>query len=341
MIKRVTLLALLGVSASSIALADTYNPPAPAQPCNLMCTDSIQGGFYVGVTGIYAKPGEDNIGLVTDSWQYQQPNGQIVSQNKPFEPSNRGGIGAKVGYDFASSANSLEFDYLHFNNSTNAVNTSAGAPDSFASVFFPNVVVKNPDTINLISDAKLAYNLNQYDLWLGHTFGSSSNFTFKPEIGARYAGLSHNMTFAAPGYIKSNFEGVGPEMGFDAHYELGYGFGVIGHLDDAVLASRVDGSSAVNFGPINAMFNSPDANRVSNAITARLGADYKYVFTNGSSLALEGGYQAMQYSDAFDIIQGDVTQPPASGEPLNQHIVDVNSDNFSLRGPYLTLTYHV
>jgi hypothetical protein len=89
------------------------------------------------------------------------------------------------------------------------------------------------------------------------------------------------------------------------------------------------------------MFNSPDANRVSNAVTARLGADYKYVFTNGSSLALEGGYQAMQYSDAFDIIQGSVTQPPASGEPLNQHIVDVNTDNFSLRGPYLTLTYHV
>jgi hypothetical protein len=171
-----------------------------------------------------------------------------ITLNKPFDPSNRGGIGGKVGYDFASSANSLEFDYLHFNNNTNAVNTSAGAPDSFASVFFPNVVVKNPETINLISDAKLAYNLNQYDLWLGHTFGSSSNFTFKPEIGARYAALSHNMTFAAPGYIKSNFEGVGPEAGFDAHYELMHGFGIIGHLDDAVLASRVDGSSAVNFG---------------------------------------------------------------------------------------------
>lgn len=335
MIKRVTLLALLGVSASSIALADTYNPPAPAQPCNLMCTEAIPSGFYVGVTGIYAKPSETGIGLVTDSWQYRQPNGAVLSQSKPFEEDSRGGIGAKVGYDFGASANSLEFDYLHFNNSTHGYNTSAGSPESFGAVFFPDIVLPDPASIGLISDANLAYNLNQYDLWLGHTFGSAvSGFTFKPAIGARYASLSHNMTFAAPGYIKSDFQGLGPEMGFDAHYEIGYGFGVLGHLDDAILASNVEGSSFLGFAPINAQFDSPTSKRVSNAITGRLGADYKYVFANGSSLALEGGYQAMQYSDAFDLIQADAL-------PNEQHIVDVNTNDFSLRGPYLTLTYHV
>lgn len=339
MIKRVTLLALLGVSASTIALADTYNPPEPAKPCNLLCTESIPGGFYVGLTGILAKPGEDGIGLVTDSWQYTGANGQIVSQSKPFQPSNNLGFGVKVGYNFASSANDLEFDYFHFNNSTTGYNTSAGNPYSFASVFFPNVVIPDPASVDLISNAKLAYNMNQYDLWLGHTFGSAvSNFTFKPSIGVRYANLSHNMTFAAPGYIKSNFEGVGPEMGFDAHYGLPHGFGIIGHVDDAVLASRVDASSGVEaaaFG-LNAAYSEPNNNRVSNAITGKLGADYKYVFTSGSSVSLEGGYQATQYSNAFDMIQGNVNY----GGPT-QHIVDVSSDDFSLRGPYLTLTYQV
>ncbi len=332
MIKRITLLALLGISASTIALADTYNPPEPAKPCNLLCTQPIPSGFYVGVTGIYAKPSESGIGLVTDSWQYRQADGSLLSQSKPFEEDSRGGIGAKVGYDFGASANSLEFDYLHFNNSTHGYNTSAGSPESFGAVFFPDVVLPNPASIGLVSDAKLAYNFNQYDLWLGHTF-AVSGFSFKPEIGARYASLSHNMTFAAPGYIKSDFQGLGPEMGFDAHYDIWRGFGVIGHLDDAVLASNVDGSSALGFAPINAQFDSPTSKRVSNAVTGRLGADYKYVFTNGSSLALEGGYQAIEYSDAFDMIQGDVG--------ATQHIVGIDSTDFSLRGPYLSLTYHV
>ncbi len=339
MIKRITLLALLGVSASSIAFADTYNPPEPEKPCDFLCT-STQNGFYVGVTGIYAKPSESGIGLVTDSWQYQQPNGALLSQSKPFDPDSSGGIGAKVGYDFGASGNSLEFDYLHFNNSTHGLNASDGSPTSFASVFFPDVVIPNPAAIGLVSDANLAYNLNQYDLWLAHTMGSpTSGFSFKPAIGVRYASLSHNMTFAAPGYVKSDFQGLGPEMGFDARFGLGYGFGIIGHLDDAVLASNVTGSSHVEaaaFG-LNSTFDSPENQRVSNSVTGRLGADYKYVFTNGSIIALEGGYQAIQYSNAFDIIQGNVSP----GIPAGQHITAINTDSFSLRGPYLSLTYHV
>jgi hypothetical protein len=340
MIKHLSLLTLMGISISSIALADTYNPPEEQKPCNFLCTDSTNSGFYVGVTGLYAKPSESGDGLVTHSLQYTDANGQTTSESHPFAPSNSGGIGAKLGYDFGSSANSLEFDYLHFNNSTSDVGGSEGNPVSFASIFFPDIVVPDPASLGINVHSKLAYNLNQYDLWLAHTFGSPvSGFSFKPAIGARYASLSHNLTFDVPGAVKSNFEGVGPEIGFDAHYALGHGFGIIGHFDDAILASRVDGSSYITvpeFG-INSAFDSPDNNRVSNAITGRLGADYQYVFNNGSSLALEGGYQAMNYSDAFDIIQGDVSPFASAG----QHIVGISSNDFSLRGPYLSLTYHV
>lgn len=336
--KHFRLLALIGVSISSTALAGNYSPPEEQKPCNFLCTPNTASGFYVGVTGIYAKPSESGDGLVTHSLQYTDPNGQIASESHPFAPSNSGGIGAKLGYDFGNSANSLEFDYLHFNNSTSDVYNAADHPaTSFGAIFFPDITAPDPASLGINIKSKLAYNLNQYDLWLAHTFGSSvSNLSFKPSIGVRYASLSHNLTFDNPGAVKSNFQGLGPEMGFDAHYTLGYGFGIIGHVDDAILASRVNGSSYLEvpeYG-INAAFNSPDNNRVNNAITGRLGADYKYAFTNGSSLALEGGYQAMNYSNAFDIIQGDVI-------PQEQHIVGISSNDFSLRGPYLSLTYHV
>ncbi|MCD6045240.1 MAG: hypothetical protein K0R48_403 [Gammaproteobacteria bacterium] len=336
MIKRINLIALISVSLSYIALADNSTPPEKQKPCHFLCTQNTISGFYVGVTGIYAKPSESGNGVAGHSLQYTAPNGQTTSENHPYTPSNSGGIGAKLGYDFGASANSIEFDYLHFTNSTSDVSGSEGDPASFGSIFFPDLIVPDPASLGINVHSKLSYNLNQYDLWLAHTFSSSvPNFSFKPAIGVRYATLSHNLTFDTPGAVKSNFQGLGPEIGFDAHYTLGYGFGIIGHFDDAILASRVDGSSYISNPPygINAAFDSPDNNRVSNAITGRLGADYKYVFSNGSSLALEGGYQAMNYADAFDIIQGNAIA-------AEQRIVGISSNDFSLRGPYLSLTYH-
>ncbi|AUH73079.1 hypothetical protein [Legionella sainthelensi] len=122
-------LALIGISVSPVALALEKE-----KPCAFLCTNSIQNGFYAGVTGIYAKPGESGIGLVTHSLQYAI-HGQITSKNDPFTPSNSGGIGAKVGYDFGNSANSLEFDYLHFNNTSFNVGGSDGDPYSVAAIF--------------------------------------------------------------------------------------------------------------------------------------------------------------------------------------------------------------
>lgn len=88
------------------------------------------------MTGIYAKLGESGIGLVTHSLQDASPGGQITSKNDPFTPSNSGGVGAKDGYDFGSSANSLGFDYLHFNNTSSNVDGSQWHPYSFAAIFF-------------------------------------------------------------------------------------------------------------------------------------------------------------------------------------------------------------
>lgn len=334
--------ALIGLSTSFTAFAGTYNPPEEQKPCDLLCTQGIHGGFYVGVTGVYAKPSESGIGLATHSDQYTSSNGLTTSKSTPFEPSNSGGIGAKVGYDFGTSANSLEFDYFYFNNTTKDTADFKDNPSSFASMFFPNIMVSNPASFGITIHSKLEYTLNQYDLWLAHTFGSPvTGFSFKPAIGVRYASLSHDLTFDVPGAVKSDFDGIGPEIGFDAHYALGHGFGILGHFDDALMASRVNGSSYIeveDFG-IHSAFKAPDNNGVSNAVTGRVGADYQYVFNNGSSIALEAGYQAMMYADAFTIIQGNVASPVTP--TVGQQITTTNSDDFSLRGPYLSLTYHV
>ena len=50
------------------------------------------------------------------------------------------------------------------------------------------------------------------------------------------------------------------------------------------------------------------------------------------SLALEVGYQAAEYWDSVDLIQG---------EALTTRIVDIETNDFSFKGPYINLTFHV
>ena len=337
------------LTSSSIALAGAYNPPEPAatQPCSLLCSAPMKSGFYVGVTGLYLTPSETGIGLFTDSWQYTDPNtGKTTSKSKPFDPDGNWSVGAKLGYNFGESANNLEFDYFYLNNKTHAVNDSSGNPSSFGSVFF-NINIPNPASIDLVSDAHLEYTVNQYDLWFGHTYSQSPDgFMFKPAIGVRFADLEHDMTFAAPGYVKSSFQGVGPELGFDVRQGFSSsGFGLVGHFDAALLASSVDGSSGLAFPPLNEEFKSPSQERVSSAFTGKLGLDYRHTFSNESMIAIEGGYQATRYSDAFDIVEADAVIPVVnqSGTVVGatQQIQDIHTDNFSFMGPYLSLTYYI
>lgn len=330
----------LCLASSTVALAGTYTPPE--QPCSLLCSAPMKTGFYVGVTGLYLEPGESGIGEFTDSWQYHDPaTGVTTSKSKPFDPDLSGSVGAKLGYNFGESANDLEFDYLYFHSNTHAVNDSSGNPQSFGSVFF-NVNLPNPASIDLVSDANLVYNFNQYDLWFGHTYSQSPNgFMFKPSIGLRFANMSHELHFTA-GNVKSDFEGVGPEIGFDVRQGLGSsGFGLVGHFDGAVMASSVDASSKLAFGTLNGKFKSPDQDRTTSALTGKIGLDYRYTFNNASVLALEGGYEAIRYAGVFDMIQADAVVVDQPGNFLTQQIGTISTDNFSMMGPYLSLTYYI
>ena len=49
------------------------------------------------------------------------------------------------------------------------------------------------------------------------------------------------------GNAKSDFSGVGPLLGFDAQYYLGYGFGLVGHFDGSLVVGRINADNNTTF----------------------------------------------------------------------------------------------
>jgi hypothetical protein len=323
----------LVASASILAGAPTQLPVDVVAPAD-------NGGFFVGVTGMYAKPSETGLGDANNSWQYASVD-TITSLNKPIKSSQQWEVGFDVGYNFPNSSNSLEFSYFQLRNSKHFLKGTEGVY-SLGSIFFPDITLVDPSSINYVANSHLKYKLNQYDLFLGHQMNDViGNFSLKPTFGLRFAELTHDFPFAVPGYVDSKFNGVGPTFGLDGNFALWHsGFNIVGHVDGALLDGNVESKSFIFLSGTNLYYKSPDRNRIVPTLTARLGADYEYVFANQSSLTLEVGYEAAEYFNGIDLIRGDTNASDSLGTAVHTpRITSIDTNDFAYQGPYATLTY--
>lgn len=306
-----------------------------APVCNALCEDTSMTGFYGSITGSWLRPSETEIGMVTDNWQTTNPDGSTVDTDRPFDTKNEFEGAFTLGYDFAGSANSIEFNYFHLNNNTHAVNAAQGET-LFTSYFFPGATFAPP--AGFVSDATLLYKVNQADLKLARRYSQINGaFSFRPAVGIRYAELKHDMNFISPGYVRSEFSGTGPMISMDGSYQLGHGFRLLGYLDTSLLVGNVDANSYLSFGGGAVYFEKPSHERVVTTLSGRVAVDYTYGMANGMSLALEGGYQATEYFNAFDLLRGHVLLAPSL---QSTGINDIVTTNFAVTGPYIKLAVH-
>lgn len=300
---------------------------------DVLCADKMASGFYGSVSGNWLRPSENGIGMVTDSWQIASPGGATVDEDRSFKPSHEFEWGFTFGYDFEGSANSIEFNYLHLDNSTHAYNPFNGE-SYFTSYFFPGAsFVPFP---GFISDANLTYKLNQADIKFARKYTDfADGFSLKPGLGVRYAELKHDLSFAAPGYVRSEFSGIGPMVSMDGTYKLGEGFRLLGYVDTSLLIGQTDGNSYLGFAGANTSFKVPNRDRVVTTLTGRIGVDYTHTINNMSLIA-EAGYQVSEYFNPFDLIRGNVDPTTLAGLGIN----DIVTTNFSVNGPYIKLGLH-
>ncbi|STX55621.1 major outer membrane protein [Legionella beliardensis] len=300
-------------------------------PGTSLCALLSPGGFYASGTGYYIQPSETGLGLFTDSWQYSTPGG-VYSRSKPFNPDYEWEWAVKLGYDLPNSANSIEVRYFRLDNHTHAINDTSDGPISFGSAFFPDTSLEFEPGDTFVSDAHLTYKLDQADLVFGRSYAEVfKRYTFRPKVGVRYLDFEHRLTFAAPGYVISKFDGAGPLLGVDGRYALTENFGLVGNFEYAAIVGEIDSRNFLTLGQ-SVTYRSPKQDRVINNIVAKVGLDFAYPIGNGLLLAIEGGYEVGQYFNSSDIIQANFSTGP--------RIVSIETNHFSYQGPYATLTIH-
>ncbi|RUR05647.1 Lpg1974 family pore-forming outer membrane protein [Legionella sp. km772] len=312
----------------SLSLVGTVSAGTMGSVCNsFLCAANNPGGFYLGISGVYGQPSETGLGLVTDSWLYG-----TTAISKPFDPDYKWYGIAKLGYDIPGTANNVEINYLFLNNGTHAVNDFSDGSIGFGSILFPDATV--PPTPGFVSDALLTYKVSQVDGKVGRKYSDVSGaYQIRTSVGVRWAELKHSLVFAAPGNMISRFQGTGPLFSLDGRYGFGSNFGLVGALDYGLLIGQANSHSFVNLGT-NYGFEWPKRNRVVNSVTGKLGIDYTYNYSNLAQFTLEGGYQVNEYFNAMDTIRGTL------GFDSIQRINGLETNDFSVQGPYVSLTVH-
>ena len=327
MIKKYLFSVLVSSCIAGTSTAGTMGPV-----CDALCAANNPGGFYLGITGIYGQPSETGLGLVTDSWLYGN-SAAAMAIGKPFDPNYKWlGIG-KVGYDIPGTANNIEIDYLFLNNGTHSVNNFGDGSIGFGSILFPDVTI--PFTPDFVSDALLQYKAGQVDAKIGRKYSDVSGvYYLRTSVGARWAELKHSLLFAAPGNMISRFRGAGPLLSLDGRYGFSSGFGLVGSFDYGFIVGQANSHSYVRIAEKNYGFKWPKRNRVVNSLTGKLGIDFSYQFSNLASITVEGGYQANEYFNAMDTIRGTIAFNGI------QRINGLETNDFSVQGPYISLTVH-
>ncbi len=324
MIKNYLAPVLLGLCFSGVTSAGTMG----ATCSSVLCAMNNPGGFYIGISGVYGQPSETGLGLVTDSWLYG-----TTAISKPFDPNYKWFGIAKLGYDIPGTANNIEINYLFLDNGTHAVNDFSDGSIGFGSILFPDATV--PFTPGFVSDALLTYKVSQVDAKAGRKYSDVSGvYQIRTSVGVRWAELKHSLVFAAPGNMISRFQGTGPLLSLDGRYGFSSGLGLVGAFDYGLLIGQANSHSYVNLLGTNYKFQWPKRNRVVNSLTAKLGIDYSYSYSNLAKFTLEGGYQVNEYFNAMDTIRGTI------GFGSIQRINGLQTNDFSVQGPYISLTVH-
>jgi hypothetical protein len=285
-----------------------------------------------------------------------------------FDPCEKWAWRAAVGYDFPSCTCcaygfSLEYTYFYKNNRRHLADFISSTFEPALS--FPGGAAAGGGSTN--ADASLNFRYNAIDL-LGHsncTFCNCLDVQFF--AGARYVNFGETFRdhlFVAPDliptvfengtaffddtiYFNNRFNGVGPRVGFNVFYQVACGFGLVteaaGDLVFGTSRSTLHRLESELFPLAPAMtvitaIENPlhRQGRAVPGLSGKVALAYRAVFCDCSSLVVEAGYRGDKYFGlAHDtaFVQFD--------DFIASFSKDANYHNFSISGPYISITYHV
>lgn len=319
----------LGLTVSAFA---AY--PAASDPTEISIPQ-LTGGFFIGGTAYYLRPSvtADDLDFFFST---SASGASTFSHVNTIDPGYTWGWGANIGYIFPNTGNDVNLSYFQIE-----PDDSGSAADSFVDGGIPI-----QDAIRATSE----FDIKQVDLTLGQYIDVGCRLRLHPIAGGRYLDFDRTIKFHLVTDVidpedpftqtvdlrrDGSFTGAGPLVGIDGSYYIGYGLGLVGHFDSALLLGDIDDDLTI----LNTISDTPptttttakvDSTRIVPVVDGKLGADYTFLFNNNanSGLTLEVGYQVDHYFRVIDRISTDA---------LDRH----GTMDFALSGPYASLTLHI
>lgn len=325
----------------------------PIQPVTI---PTFPGGFEITLAALYLQPTSDNLGYASSEHEGVLVNSKTKNSfvTESIDPDYDFGFLLGIGYVIPNTANDVQLNWLHFKDSDKASKRFV-APDSgerfvetvptFPTQFVGVTLSSEGDFAN--THGKVSNELNTIDLHFGQYIDITPQLQTRLFAGLRYAEIerdlvsSYHSEFALTRLLSeeknasvdsdSTFNGIGPLVGVTANYQVGYGFGVTGGIDVALLVGEIDFeqsshtySGAVSHTITNDNFDFDDTNVITPAFDAKLGVDYIYTMNNGMQFNIELGYLVSKYFDVIETAELSSTVP-------------IETVNFGLNGPYLSV----
>jgi Legionella pneumophila major outer membrane protein precursor len=344
--KRITIVlaALLSTTVSANTLV--VLPTGKAQlgigiPC-------YNGGLSFGLAGLYLKPSTSQLDIPEFFSDNIRPRSAHVDT---IDPHYAWGYYINVDYVFPCSGNDVRLSYTHYETDNN---NCFGCSDCET---IRNMQIDEADGQgNTIACAKANFDYQAIDLDISQHVDVGCHLKMRWFGGLRYANLDNDFSSnlfegAVPGGISeqaynhqsSRYHGIGPRIGLETNYHMGYGFGVVGQVASALLVGDVDDhyndrTKSFNDEIILAGFHSfdySDQSRIVPNLDGRLGLDYSYQFCNPSrtKFTVEAGYHVTHYFNAIDRLAATQLIVP---ELRGRQTIDT-----SFEGPYVGIQVRV
>ncbi len=228
---------------------ETQPVPPPPPPPNLEGHYQVQDAYGVSLSlsALYWKPYEEGLDFVI---QNQGSTGLVNNASVRRAPFNwHWGWRAGLGYQIPQKKMNVEASWTHYT-SKGSSSPSVDLPLTLFSVWsLPTGGAIPPVNFEQQATAHSRLFLNVVDLGLSGVFAPRPFLDITPYIGLSTAWIHQKFNFnlaGGPGLnghttlddkirMKNDFWGIGPKIGMDTLWDLGYGFGICGNFNLSLL----------------------------------------------------------------------------------------------------------
>ncbi len=357
-------LGLTGTAFAAITPDSAFSNPTPTGY-----------GWHITAMGDWLRPSTDNLEFasVDSATSTSTTNGSnfVFSGNgNAVEPNYDFGYGFELGMQIPGTTDDITVNWqqLDTHNTNNA------------SIPGPNSTIVLPDLNDGFTAAsgKATLDYDAVNLEFGHT-AFDGPWTVRPFAGLQYARIKGNMDTTGTGSSTSGvspststtnvvdfvdedgtFHGIGPRVGVDGKYNLGYGFGVVGEAaaellvgtsnatlnssDVATTGFSSGGSSSVDTEGLS--INPDEQHTVVPGFEAKAGLSYDQVINPSLCLGIEAGYYVADYvhalprtnAPAFTSVSSDSDAVTTQSQISTNFYARNSNTDFNMEGPYVSLS---